>query len=109
MRAKSKRPVYNVSSFAIADYVLAGIVLLLTLFGVIMVYNTSVVVAFEEFGDKFWFLKNQSVWAILGIGSAYVVSNIDYHVYKKIAFPAIVITYALLFLVLVPGFSQEVY
>lgn len=109
MRARSKRTTFNISPYAVVDSVLAGIVLLLTLFGVIMVYNTSVIVAFEQFGDKFWFLKNQGLWAIVGIAAGFVVSNIDYHYWKKVAFPAIVGTIVLLVLVFIPGFSNEIY
>lgn len=93
----------------IPDYVLALIVLGLTLFGVLMVYNTSVILAHEQFGDKFWFLKNQGIWAFLGIAGGYVVSNIDYHRWKKWARPLYLITVILLVLVLIPGVSQEVY
>lgn len=93
----------------IPDYVLALIVLGLTLFGVLMVYNTSVILAHEQFGDKFWFLKNQGIWAFLGIAGGYVVSNIDYHRWQKWARPLYLITLVLLVLVLIPGFSQEVY
>ncbi|NCS32306.1 putative lipid II flippase FtsW [bacterium] len=109
MPVRSKKNSFKIRTFAVTDYVLAGVVLALTLFGVFMVYNTSVVVAFEEFGDKFWFLKNQSIWAFIGIVGAFIVSNIDYHVLKKIAFPLIVLTIILLLVVLLPGFSQEVY
>ncbi len=109
MRAKLKRTTFRVTSYSIVDYVLAGVVLVLTLFGVIMVYNTSVIVAFEQFGDKFWFLKNQGVWASIGIATGFIVSNIDYHALKKIAFPALVVTIVLLMFVFLPGFSQEVY
>lgn len=93
----------------IPDYVLALIVLGLTLFGVLMVYNTSVILAHEQFGDRFWFLKNQGIWAFLGIAGGYVVSNIDYHVWMKLARPGYFVTIVLLVLVLIPGFSQEVY
>lgn len=91
------------------DYLLAGLVLGLTLFGVLMVYNTSVIVAHEEFGDKFWFLKNQGLWAIVGITGGYIVSNIDYHYWKRWARIFYYISIILLVLVILPGFSSEVY
>ncbi len=91
------------------DYVLALLVIGLTLFGVMMVYNTSVIVAHESFGDKFWFLKNQGMWAMLGIAGGYFVSNIDYHRWRNWARPLYFITILLLVLVLIPGLSAEVY
>lgn len=91
------------------DYPLGVLVLILSLFGLIMIYDVSVVLAFEEFGDKFWFLKNQAVWLMIGIGGGYLVSQINYHVWKRLAFPLLVATLVLLVLVLIPQLSTEVY
>lgn len=111
-RRKSKQRFHkrlNYKHIPLADYVLAGVVLGLTLFGILMVYNTGVVVAFEEFGDQLWFLKNQSMWAILGISIGFVVSGVDYRIWKHVGFSLVVISIVLLVLVLIPGFSDEVY
>lgn len=99
----------RLQGFNSTDYVMALTVIALTVFGVVMVYNTSVIVAFEEFGDRFWFLKRQAVWAILGITAGFVVSGVNYHWWKKVAFPGIVVSVILLVLVFIPGFSNEVY
>lgn len=106
MRSKKLRKRVNASP---PDYVFAAAILLLTLFGVLMVYNTGVVVAHEDFGDKYWFLKNQGMWAFLGITVGTVLSQIDYHVWQKYARPIFWVTIVLLVLVLVPGFSADVY
>ncbi len=107
--AKSPRTTKTAYHMARPDYVLGLLVLGLTLFGVLMVYNTGVVVAHEEFGDKFWFLKNQSLWALIGISGGYVVSNIHYSRWKSWAKPLYLISVALLILVLIPGLSPEIY
>ncbi|NTV31293.1 putative lipid II flippase FtsW [candidate division WWE3 bacterium] len=99
----------NYDDVPVIDYVLAGVIVLLTLFGVVMVYNTSIILAFEQFGDKYWFLKNQAMWAILGLTGGLFTSMIDYRVWRKFAFPLVVITIVMLILVLVPGLSNEVY
>lgn len=103
--AKSRRK-QNTST---PDHLLAGVVLLLSLFGLVMIYDTSVVLAFEQFGDKHWFLKNQAVWLIIGIVGGYVASQIDYHFWQKLAFPLLVTTLLMLLLVLLPWFSSEIY
>ena len=74
-----------------------------------MVYNTSVIVAFEQFDDKYWFLKNQLLWAILGLGVGLFVSNISYKLIQKYALHAFVVSFIMTVLVLIPGFSNEVY
>lgn len=91
------------------DYILALLVLGLTFFGIIMIYDTSVVVAHEVFNDRFWFLKNQSIWALIGIFLGVVTSKIDYHWWRKLAKPLIVVSIIALVLVLLPGFSGEIY
>ena len=90
------------------DYIVAGLVLGLTIFGVLMVYNTSLVVAFEDFNDKYHYLKNQGMWAMIGITASYIVSHIDYHYWKQWARPLFFISLVLLVLVLIPGFSADV-
>ena len=74
-----------------------------------MVYDTSVVIAIEQLGDRYWFLKNQALWAVFGIAGGYIASNINYHFWKKIAFPLLVTTLLLLVVVLIPSVSSEVY
>lgn len=80
---------------------------LLTL-GVIMVYSSSAVSAYVNFHDSYYFLKRQIVWASLGIVAMLFTMNIDYHVWRKLAKPVMVVTLALLVLVLVPGLGRVV-
>jgi cell division protein FtsW len=74
-----------------------------------MIYDTSVVVAFEQFNDKFWFLKNQAVWALIGVTGGFILSNINYRTWYQLSSILILITIGMLILVLIPGFSNEVY
>lgn len=90
-------------------HLLGGTALLLSFLGLLMIYDVSVVLAFREFNDQYWFFKNQTVWLLAGIGGGYVASRIDYHFWKKLAFPVLVLTIILLALVLVPPLSSEVY
>jgi cell division protein FtsW len=92
-----------------ADYLLALVTIGLTLFGLLMIYDTSVVVAFEQFNDKFWFLKNQAVWALIGVTGGFILSNINYRTWYQLSSILILITIGMLILVLIPGFSNEVY
>lgn len=89
------------------DLVLAILVVLLTFFGVVMVYDTSVVVAYEQWGDKFFLFKNQLLWAGIGLVTCFILSKIDYHRWQKIALPLLIASIILLFLVLIPGLSSE--
>lgn len=71
--------------------------------GVVMVYSASAVLAFREYGDYFFYLKRQLVFALLGIGAMYVTMNTDYLVWKKYAKPLLLICFVLLVIVLIPG------
>lgn len=76
--------------------------------GVVMVYSSSAVSAYVNFNDSYYFLKRQLVWASLGITVMLLMMNIDYHVWRKLAKPVLVITVILLILVLVPGLGKVV-
>lgn len=62
------------------------LVILLTI-GLVMLFSASYVYAYNKFGDSFKFIKQQLLFAITGLGLMFVASKIDYHVYKKAAWP----------------------
>ncbi|GGD71014.1 stage V sporulation protein E [Paenibacillus nasutitermitis] len=71
--------------------------------GLVMVYSASAVLAFHEFGDKYYYVKRQSIFAVLGIASMLVTMNADYGIWKKWSRPALFICFGLLVIVLIPG------
>ncbi len=61
------------------DYNLIAVVILLTCFGLIMLYSTSSYIAgVKEGNDMFYFFK-QAVLSTVSIGAAIYVSRLDYH------------------------------
>ena len=52
-----------------------------------MLFSASYVYAYNKFGDSFKFIKQQLGFAIVGLGVMFLTSKIDYHVYKKMAWP----------------------
>lgn len=99
----------STSTLLQADYLLAIAVLVLTMFGVLMVYNTSVIVAFEQIGDKYWFLKHQTIWVFVGVIGGYIISQANYQWLRKYSVVFIIVSIILLMLVFVPFLSSEVY
>jgi len=85
------------------DYVLLSLVTILVIFGLVMVYDASVIVAAENYGDQFRFLKLQLIWVGIGSFFAVIAYFFDYHNYTKIIVPAIITTIVLLALVFVLG------
>lgn len=89
------------------DWLFLGCVLFLVFFGVVMVYEASSISALVDFGDKYYFLKEQLKWAVLGLGMMFAASFFDYHRYYKLAVPILLITIALLVLVFIPGLGVK--
>ena len=85
------------------DYKLFISVILLSLFGILMIYSSSNIWAEYKFNDSFKFMKNQLVFFIIGIILMYILSKIDYKFYKKKSNLIISICFILLILVLIPG------
>lgn len=78
-------------------------VILLTLFGLLMIYDASSFSAFRDFGDKYYYIKNQFVWVVLGFVGLGFFSVFDYHKFYTLAFPLLIAAIAMLMLVFVPG------
>jgi cell division protein FtsW len=83
-------------------WMLISIFLILAI-GLVMVYSASAVLAFHDFGDKYYYLKRQLIFAVLGIVALFFTMNVDYRVWKKWATPALLVCFALLVAVLIPG------
>jgi cell division protein FtsW len=75
----------------------------LTCFGVVMVYSASSVMAVKKFHDGFYFLKRQSLYALLGFSAMTCAMLIDYEKWRKYAVPLLFGCMILLVLVFVPG------
>jgi cell division protein FtsW len=58
-------------------------VVLLTAFGVVMVYSASAVTAFHEKHSSTYFLARHVIYAALGLVAMLVVSRIDYRIFLK--------------------------
>jgi cell division protein FtsW len=50
----------------------------LALFGIVMVYSSSAVVAMQEEGNQFYYVLKQAMWTALGFGAMLVAMNFDY-------------------------------
>jgi cell division protein FtsW len=90
------------------DLVLVVVVLALTLLGIAMVYSASGIKALDALDDPRYFLGWQSLWATLGLIGMLVATRVDYHRYRVLALPLLVVAMALLGAVLVPGIGTTV-
>ena len=88
------------------DYTLLISIIILSLFGIIMIYSASYVWAEYKYGDPFKFVKNQSIFFIIGLILMIIVIRIDYKKYFKYANKLLVVCFILLVLVLIPGIGS---
>lgn len=67
------------------DYTLLIVILFLVAFGLVMVYSTSSYSGLADEGDAAFYFKKQLRSTILGIAAMFIVSAIDYKIWKKLA------------------------
>ena len=85
-----------------ADKVLFGTVIILVLFGIIMVFSASAVIASEAHGSSTYYLARQGVWAVLGLSLMVIMMNVDYRRLSNplLIFPALGLQVLMLFVAL---------
>ena len=85
------------------DYFLFASVIIICIFGIIMIYSASSIWAEFKYQDAFKYVKQQSLFFIVGIFIMLLVSKIDLNFIKKKANLILGICFLLLVLVLIPG------
>ena len=78
-------------------------VILISLFGLVMIYSASYVWAEYKFNNPFKFVINQGIFFVIGIVFMLIVSRINYDWYYKYSNYLLVGCLVLLVLVLIPG------
>src|SRR3989344_9263695 len=86
-----------------ADRWLIVAVFALSLFGALMVYDSSVAIAIRDFSDQYYYVREQLKWLVIGLVVFIICSKIDYRVWYKLALPMLVVTMCLLVGAFIPG------
>lgn len=84
---------------------LSGI--LVSCFGLLAIYDASVIDAYRTFDDKFHYVKQQSLWLGLGILVALITANIPISWIKKNSAVIYGFTLLLMIAVLIPGLGTK--
>lgn len=85
------------------DKILIITVLTLALFGLLMVYSSSYIWASYKFGNAYKYVISQGAFLIIGTIIMFILSKIDYKIYKEKSNLILLICFILLVLVLIPG------
>lgn len=85
------------------DYLLLIAIIIISLFGLLMIYSSSYVWAEYKFNDPYKFLKSQALFLMIGYVIMIIVANIPYTKYLNKANIIFGVCFLLLILVLIPG------
>lgn len=81
-------------------------VILLTIFGIVMIYSASYIWASYRYHDAFKFVKAQSLFFIISLVICLILRKVDYKIYQKYANKILLFCFILLILVLIPGIGR---
>lgn len=90
------------------DYAIIISVATLLALGLVMVFSSSSVRAYVDFGDSYYFLKRQLAWVILGLAAMVAMMRVEYWEIRRVARPFFFLTLFTLVIVLVPGVGRLV-
>jgi cell division protein FtsW len=76
--------------------------------GIVMIYSASGIYAWERYKDSLFFLKRHIAFLAIGSLITFFVMSVDYKIFRKFAKPALILSFLLLVLVLIPGIGREV-
>jgi cell division protein FtsW len=82
----------------------AGILLV----SAVMVASSSISIAARETGDSFYYFKRQLVFIVLGVLACAAATRVPSGWWEKLQFPLLLIAFALLIAVLIPGIGVAV-
>ena len=85
------------------DYYIIIPIILLSIFGLLMVYSASNVVALDDYNDAFYYFKRQLLFMVVGIIIMFVIIKIDINKIKLFSNFIFLFCLLLLILVLIPG------
>lgn len=97
---KHKGPSHLTRNIFLLAIVLVG-------FGLLMIYNASVVDALRDFGDQYYYFKLQLKWATAGFVLMLILSRFPAQKWATLAVPIWGISLIMLVAVLIPGVGQK--
>ena len=88
------------------DKTLLIAVLLLSIFGLLMIYSSSNIWAEYKFQDSFHYVKYQGIFFVVGLVMMSILSKINYNTYYRYSNLILLFSFLLLILVLIPGIGS---
>lgn len=86
---------------------LTGLIILISLLGLVAIFNASVIEGFNSFNDKFHFVKQQAMWLTGGIFLYTLIYFLPQGFLRKIAPGFFLISLFFMIIVLIPGLGLK--
>lgn len=83
------------------DITFLSLVLILLTVGLIMLFSASYAYSYTYYGNSYRFIVRQFAFAVIGVIAMFVLSKIDYHIYRKWAWPIFGLSILLLLVLLI--------
>ena len=99
---RSRKPVFTGT-----DYTLMAVVMLMSLYGMVMIFSASSGSALHHYGSSYYFLVRQAAWFGVGMVAMAALANLDYRKLLRISPLLVIVSLAALAAVLL--FGKEVY
>jgi len=90
------------------DFVLFIIVMTLVAIGICLVFSSTYIMGYKWYEDSYYFLKKQILFVLISLGAFFFGLFMDYHFYRKIILPLLIISILLLVAVFIPGIGRLV-
>ena len=87
---------------------LVTIPLILSIVGLIFIFEASAIGSARQYGDSFHYLKSQALWIFLGSIVMIIFSFIDHKKLYFLSFVSLILTIILLVAVLIPGVGSKI-
>ena len=93
---------------ASCDLILVASAFSLMFLGLGIIFTASNIMAQANYGDPFYFIKRQGMYALLGLVALLMGRKINYHNYQRWVYPFLFISLFCLILVFLPGIGGKV-
>ncbi len=90
------------------DITFLALVVVLMAIGLLCLFSSSYAYALQNYGDSYHFIKKQLTFTAVGFVGMYLASRINYHIYRRFAWPIYGVTILMLIVVLlIPPISED--
>ena len=97
---RGKSGVFKLFQTGRMDLTFFALIIIIQVIGLVMLFSASYAYAYARYGNSYFFISKQAILAIAGVALMLIISKIDYHIFRKFAWPLYIISIIMLIVVL---------